>query len=328
MRSAARAASRAGGSRSANPAVKLGRVPPARTLPLPPPDLAARVGAADPEDPHAGYEELGRRLRDHVDEVLPPDWSYDGKRILDFGCGAGRVLRHFVAEAAVAEVYGCDIDGPSIEWLRRNLSPPFHVLQSNESPPLDLPANSFDLVYAFSVFTHIADEWSGWLLELHRLMRDDALLLATFLGPGMSETIAQEPWVEDRIGMNVLRHGQSWDRGGPMVLLSPWWIHEHWGRAFEIVELRETGVVTAGPGHGRQGMVLLRKRPGTFRREDLERIDAASEPREITALQHNIRQLHREPMSLEQAFRALEQSRAVRLVRRARAVQSRLGRGR
>lgn len=285
------------------------------------------MGTVDREDPLGSYEELGHQLRRYLVDVLPADWSFEGKRVLDFGCGAGRVLRAFLPEAKVAKFYGADIDARSIEWLERNLSPPLHVLRSGESPPLDLPDDSFDLIYAYSVFTHIADEWSAWLLELHRLMRDDALLFATFLGPGMSEPIAEEPWIEQRVGMNVLRHGQDWDSGGPMVFLSPWWIREHWGRAFEVLELREAGVITAAPSAG-QGMVLMRKRPGTFRREDLERIDAANEPREIAALQHNIRQLHREPVRLAEAYRVLEQSRAVRVARRVRALQARLGRRR
>lgn len=239
------------------------------------------------------------------------------------------MLRAFLPEAQVAEFYGCDIDEQSIEWLERHLSPPLHVFQSHESPPLELPGDSFDLVYAISVFTHLADEWSGWLLELHRLLKDGGYLLATFLGSGMSQRIAEEPWVEDRVGMNVLRHGQSWDLGGPMVLHSPWWIREHWGRAFEILELRKAGVITAGPSE-RQGMVLMRKRPGTFRRDDLERIDPVAEPRELAALQHNIRQLHRESAEFQAGAasiaRAYERSRAVRFARRVRGVQSRLGR--
>ncbi|MEP6977196.1 MAG: class I SAM-dependent methyltransferase [Thermoleophilia bacterium] len=305
-----------------------------RTVPLPPPALAARVGTPDPSDPLAGYDDLGRQLRQYILDVLPADWSFEGKRILDFGCGAGRVLRAFLPEAQVAEFYGCDIDEQSIEWLDRHLSPPLHVLRSHESPPLELPGDSFDLVYATSVFTHLADEWSAWLLELHRLLKDGGYLLATFLGSGMSQRIAEEPWVEGRVGMNVLRHGQSWNLGGPMILHSPWWIREHWGRAFEIAELREAGVVTEAPGDG-HGVVLMRKRAGTFTREELERIDAVTEPRELAALRHNIRQLHRESdelearaASIDRAYQALEESRAVRFVRRLRNAQSRLGRPR
>jgi len=80
------------------------------TVPLPPPELAARTGTPDPSDPLADYDDLGQQLRRCILNVLPADWSFEGKRVLDFGCGAGRVLRAFLLEAQVAEFYSCDID--------------------------------------------------------------------------------------------------------------------------------------------------------------------------------------------------------------------------
>ncbi len=41
---------------------------------------------------------------------------------MDFWCGAGRVLRHFLAEAEQAELWGYDIAGP-IAWLQNALCP-------------------------------------------------------------------------------------------------------------------------------------------------------------------------------------------------------------
>lgn len=54
------------------------------------------------------------------------------------------------------------------------------------------------------------------------MLKDGGLLIASFFGSGLSDTLAQEEWVADRIGMNVLRYGQSWDQGGLRVFLSPW----------------------------------------------------------------------------------------------------------
>ena len=82
----------------------------------------------------------------------------------------------------MGEFYGCDIDAESIEWIVEHLSPPFMAFQSDEMPPLALGDESLDLVYACSVFTHIADLWSAWLLELHRVLKPGGLLIATFLG--------------------------------------------------------------------------------------------------------------------------------------------------
>jgi SAM-dependent methyltransferase len=285
-------------------------------IPLPPAELTAYVGGRDADE--ARYEEVGRLCRAEILSRLPEDWSFDGKRVLDFGCGAGRTLRHFQEEARVAEFYGCDIDRPSIAWLLENMSPPFHAVQNDEVPPLPLESDSFDLIYAISVFTHISDHWSAWLVELHRLLREGGLLFATIFGPDVSEAWGKVPANDraararsraaDRVGMNVLHYGRPWVDGGPAVFLSDWWIREHWGRAFDVVSIEHDGFLPRADWRG-QGVVLLRKRAVEVTVEELERIDP-TDPREIDALKHNIRQLHHESWKARDAVAWLEHQRA------------------
>jgi SAM-dependent methyltransferase len=274
------------------------------SAPLPPVDLANRVGQLIGDDgSYAAYEAVGAQLRSVVDQALPDDWDWTNKRVLDFGAGSGRTLRHFLAEAERAHFEACDIDAAAIHWLNANLNPPVSGFVSAPSPPLPREDDSYDLVYAFSVFTHITDAWAAWLIELHRVLSPGGWLIASFLGEGMSQTIACEPWDPDRIGMNVLHAHQNWDAGGPSVLLSPWWIREHWGRAFEIATIHEGAV------DGAQGLIVARPRPGTCTEEDLTRVDPAHE-REIQALRHNLAQTQRE---LERMVRRYETSRSWRL---------------
>jgi len=263
---------------------------PRTGFPLPPIELAARVDGAH-ANAFAGYEAAGERIKREILATLPADWTFAGKTVLDFGCGAGRVLRHFGDLARNATFRGCDIDGPSIAWLDQNLSPPFELFHSSDVPPLELETRSVDLVWALSVFTHLTDTWSAWLVELHRILGDDGLLLVTFSGPGIAPLLIDDPWDEDRIGMTVLHHDQGWALGGPMVLHSPWWIEAHWSRGFEILELREQGFASDAPES--QGVVLMRKKPVDLTTEELERIDP-DEPREIEGLKHQIAQLRRE----------------------------------
>jgi SAM-dependent methyltransferase len=262
-------------------------------------ELANRVGSLeDAADPYAHYDDLGRRAREDILAVLPAGWSFEGSRVLDFGCGAGRTLRHFVSEAERAEIWGCDIDGESVAWLEENLSPPLRVFRNDADPPLPRPDGYFDLIWAVSVFTHLVENWSDWLLELRRVLRPDGLLVATFMGAGMSELIAGEPWNEEATGMNALRYGQSWELGGPMVLHSPWWIREHWGRGFEVRELLPSGF--ASDGSTGQGIAVLRRTGGDVSKEEFERIDP-SDGRELRALQHNVGQLRGEVKDLRRA---------------------------
>jgi SAM-dependent methyltransferase len=269
-------------------------------VPYPPLPLANRVGSLESAaDPYAYYDELGLKARAGVEAGLPADWSYEGKAVLDFGCGAGRTLRHFLPEARSAEFWGCDIDAESIAWLDENLSPPLHVFENGAEPPLSVPDAKFDLVYAVSVFTHLVESWSSWLLELRRVLKPGGLLVATFMGEGMVKLIAGEDWDEERIGMNVIRYGQSWDLGGPMVLHSPWWIREHWGRGFEVVDVAPSGF--GSKGDGGHGTAVLRKTDGEVTREELERVDPGDE-RELRALQHNVGQLRTEIADLRRTI--------------------------
>jgi SAM-dependent methyltransferase len=266
------------------------------------------------------YEAVGKQLHHAVLSALPSTWSWPGKRVLDFGCGAGRTLRHFVEEAGDAEISGCDIDAVSVDWINANLNPPVRAFVNDESPPLPRPDGSFDLIYAFSVFTHLTDSWSVWLLELQRLLAPGGILIATFLGAGMAELVAGEPWVEDRIGMNVLGADRDWAHGGPTVMLSPWWIREHWGRAFEIERIDD------GTIGGTQGMIVARPRSDRPRPAELERIDP-NEPRELAALRHNIDQLHREVAAARaDAVRDYESSRSWRLTAPLRRMRRALNR--
>jgi SAM-dependent methyltransferase len=267
-----------------------------RDAPLPPEWIARRGVILDAGDPMGSYVRDGLEMRSGIDSLLGPEWSWEGKRVLDFGCSSGRVLRHFLEEAStVAEFHGCDVDGPSIDWLRENLSPPLHVVRNDADPPLPYEAQSFDVIYAWSVFTHLYWNWSTWLLEMHRLLVDDGILIASILGPGMSMEIAGEPWDEDRIGINVLGRGEE-DWSATYVLHSEWWLRAHWGRAFEFLVL-----FSGEPGSG-QGVVMMRRRDVSLTRADLEALEP-DEPREVLALQHNVRQLFRESPALGDRYK-------------------------
>lgn len=277
-----------------------------------------RVGRIDDPDIAAGYEQIGRHSRARIERLLPAAWSWDGKRVLDFGCGAGRTLRHFRAEAENAEFYGCDIDGASVSWLDAHLSPPFHVFQNSEAPSLPQPDGFFDLVYALSVFTHLADEWTGWLLELHRILKPEGLLIATFLNEGLWPDFGDGEWEEDRIGMNVSKRWNPWDSGGPIVFHSEWWLREHWGRAFEVLYMEPYDPYEDDARPRGQGAAVLRPRSNPPNADEL--IRSGSDPREPAALRHNVEQLQREADELFDQLSQTAESHAALADERARLI--------
>jgi SAM-dependent methyltransferase len=274
-------------------------MPTSREAPYPPQRLASRVFNVDEwGDPIAAFEEIGAQTKRALVDLLPDDWSFEDKRVLDFGCGIGRTLRHFLNEAETAEFWGADIDAPSIDWLQENLCPPLHAWRCATSPPLGLEPGSFDLAWAVSVFTHLTFNSIPWIVELHRVLKPGGLLIASFMGRWNSEFAAREPWDEDKVGMSVVQQNPDWDKGGPAVLMSEWWVRAHWGRAFEILEI--------APQIHNMSWAVMRKRDVAVTTEDIER--PSEDPREFEALKHSLRQAQQNALDLVVRNQALEQA--------------------
>jgi len=102
-------------------------------------------------------------------------------KVLDFGCASGIMIRCLREVAETGEVWGVDISGEHILWCQQHLSPPFKFATNTTFPHLPFEDRYFDLIYAGSVFTHIADLAESWLLELKRILRPGGKLYLTVL---------------------------------------------------------------------------------------------------------------------------------------------------
>lgn len=113
-------------------------------------------------------------------KVLTDDgFDLSGERILDFGCSAGRLLRHFAREAEEAEAWGVDLHSPGIHWAQSHLSPPFHFFTNSTVPHLPFDDGYFGLIFAGSVWTHIGELDDAWLLEMRRILRPGGRIYIT-----------------------------------------------------------------------------------------------------------------------------------------------------
>jgi SAM-dependent methyltransferase len=243
----------------------------------PPEALTTRAGGA-----HEQYEFVAEHNRMRILGLLGDDWSFKGKRVLDFGCGAGRSLQVFAKEAEEAEFWGCDLHAPSIEWAREHLSPPFSFVLNGADPPTELQGEFFDLVWGVSAFTHVTDNWAEWLLEIHRVTKPGALILFSILGDKMWRNVLQREYDEDKIGMVISMPHRPWDHGGPDAFHSEWWLREHWGRVFEIVELDKGQPEMLG-----HDWIIMRRDERTA--PTVEALKApADDPRELASAQTNI----------------------------------------
>lgn len=115
-------------------------------------------------------------------------------RILDFGCASGRVLRHAHADFNTAtDIHGCDLAPANIEWIKRHLPDAINGTVNSSAPKLSYPDNAFDIVTAFSVFTHIDKNEIEWLLELKRTVRPGGILYLTIHNDATWEKAKDRP---------------------------------------------------------------------------------------------------------------------------------------
>lgn len=113
------------------------------------------------------------------------DISKGKSRILDWGCGCGRIARHWESLKANVDLFGCDVAEGPVRWCQDNLRlGTFSV--STHNPPLSYPDGHFDAIYAVSVLTHLTFESQYlWMRELWRLLRPDGVAVLTAHGPSM-----------------------------------------------------------------------------------------------------------------------------------------------
>jgi SAM-dependent methyltransferase len=148
---------------------------------LPPAELRYRVGASpDLEE----FITIGKACANDIQSTLQNVGRDIGsfQRVLDFGCGCGRTLIHMQNLAPGAQFDGADIDVKAIEWCKKNLKFATFSL-SNETPPINFAAGTFDFIYAISVFTHLDEDYQfRWLEELRRIAKTGATVVLTLHG--------------------------------------------------------------------------------------------------------------------------------------------------
>lgn len=126
-------------------------------------------------------------------------------RILEWGCGPGRVIRPLgQCLGGNAQLVGVDCDAKTIRWCKSAL-PDLSFFQCGEIPPLPFGPDAFDACYCISVFTHLSsDRMSNWLAELARVLRPGGLLVFTTHGQAyLNDLTAEESRRIDEEGVVI-----------------------------------------------------------------------------------------------------------------------------
>jgi SAM-dependent methyltransferase len=172
-------------------------------LPIPPGRLRVLVsGTADPEY----FLDTGRRQAALFERMLERNGRSlrEPTVMLDFGCGCGRIARWW-GDRDQLELHGCDPDEQLIRWTRENL-PFLRSTLSAYDPPLPYADNTFDVVYALSVFTHQPEEHvTTWMAELRRILRPGGHLLFSVAGEGFRDRLREDDAARYRRGEEVVQ---------------------------------------------------------------------------------------------------------------------------
>jgi SAM-dependent methyltransferase len=231
----------------------------------PPAKLISRVHGTSET---AGFEQVGRTVALDIYAAAAAHIDLDRPlRILDFGCGCGRVLRYMGEIAPASTIDASDIDGEAIGWCEGNFQGEvrrgrFTFTVNRDHPPTPFDSDTFDLVYAISVFTHLPEDLQlQWLGELSRVTRPGGIavlsaqggaLIRKHLTPGDSRLF-------DAKGFHYFPYGGT--EGLPDYYQAAWhdrsYIDRVWSRYFEILEQVPGGVAD------HQDLILCRKRPSS-----------------------------------------------------------------
>ena len=175
------------------------------------------------------------------------------RAVLDFGCGCGRVVRHWKSLTGPT-IHGSDYNPRLIEYCRRAL--PFARFSVNQ-PASRLPYENgaFDFIYAISVFTHLDETTEDfWIGELRRVLEPGGHLLVTLIGTKRLHALTEAQRKQFERGERVAVNETSSGTNDCYVYHPESFVREKFGRTFTVVDF-----VVGGQQENQQDVLLVRR---------------------------------------------------------------------
>jgi len=158
--------------------------------------ISPNDGMAGGDLPHyfavgrSGILNIKRALARALDDTQP-------RRILDFPCGHGRVLRYLRAEFPEAEITACDLLRDGVDFCAQTFGA-IPVYSDSNPARIPLPRSAFDLIWVGSLFTHFdAPRWTIFLSFLRDLLEPGGVLVFSTHGRRSHEILTEHPQVYD-----------------------------------------------------------------------------------------------------------------------------------
>lgn len=109
-----------------------------------------------------------------IKKLLPPNSNI---KLLDFGCGTGKVLSEVVNLRSDFQIFGVDVATKALQVAKKRISTgDFRLIRENQKIPF--PTNTFDLILALDVLEHIYDTGTAFT-ELARVLKPKGILIIT-----------------------------------------------------------------------------------------------------------------------------------------------------
>jgi SAM-dependent methyltransferase len=143
-----------------------------------------------------------------------------------------------------------------LEWCAENLPFGRFTVNALESP-LDYDAESFDVVYALSVFTHLPMPLQlHWISEMRRILKPGGVLLMSLHGDAMIGRLSRAERADYRAGRLVVRVGDLPGTNHCAAFHSIEFVRNTLMEGFEELEMVPEGAT----GNPPQDAWLLRKK--------------------------------------------------------------------
>jgi SAM-dependent methyltransferase len=177
-------------------------------------------------------------------------------RILDFGCGWGRLTRFFARDVPPGSLIGCDPVESILDVSRRSRVPA--ELHRSDFVPTKLPVSGIDVAFSFSVFTHLSEAAAASCLDaLHDALNPGGLLILTIRPPDYLSLDEKMHAARDALGADPLaamseprfvfaphavddahpqHQGEEMTYGDSVVSLA--YVRERWTERFELIDVK------------------------------------------------------------------------------------------
>jgi ubiquinone/menaquinone biosynthesis C-methylase UbiE len=174
---------------------------------------------------------------------------HESDKILDFGCGWGRVIRFFLKDFQPANTWGCDPLEGMIELCKaQNKWSRFEA--THTAPPSPFQENTFDAIYSYSVFSHLSEDMHLKILaEIKRILKPGGIYLTTtrnraFISGGSTNKDSSRAFPETEKALQLYDQGsfchhsfqdKNWPFWGETAI-SQKYVEEIWAKDMKFLD--------------------------------------------------------------------------------------------